>query len=272
MLNKKLLSVLLLSVFTFGSAFASADYSSVEDKGYEHCKKDCGDKYTKTAKITDFDKLLVGVSSSPYDSVDGTFFVGGLANSSGEHFQRVVMNRTAQEAEANRMEAVEYFADRFGLNALDSARVIFVGFEMLDGLKYRIIAASEDKVPNSGWKINDGGWVAIVIDPNGYDLKDGRRVPPGTMFAYGDYLIEKSSSNPRDKKNIHFKYRSNQPIIQQADGSFQINCEAFHKKWGEGRIIGAALFRPLANGQYGMNSRVVISFSSFGDQIDAAND
>lgn len=227
------------------------------------------DDYSVTAKVTDFKKLMFAVSSHPFTSVDGTFFVGGLAGADGTHFQTKVMGRTLQEMEANKQAAIDYFADRFGLDATDPTRVKFVGFEMLDDLKYRVVVASEDRVPAEGWKINDGGWVAIVIDPTGYDLINGRHVNPGTMFAFGDYLIEKVPGKYRSKKNIRFSYRSVEPIEANPDGSFGINCALYSDTWGEGRANGQALYMQLPNGQFAMNSRVGLTFSAFGSRIDA---
>lgn len=253
----------LLRPTLFAAAIILVPFVSAEEESRR------ADNVSVTAKVTDFKKLMFAVSSHPFDSIDGTFFVGGLAGADGTRFQTEVMGRSLAEMEENRQAAIDYFADQFGVDATDTTRIKFVGFEMLEDLKYRVVIASEDKVPAEGWKINDGGWLAVVIDPAGYNLTNGRHVNPGTMFAFGDYLIEKVPGKYRSKKNIRFSYKSVEPIQANPDGSFGINCALYSETWGEGRANGQALYMQLPNGKFAMNSRVGLTFSAFGDRIDA---
>lgn len=207
----------------------------------------------------DIDKMLVYVSTSPFTPVDGTFLVDGM-NGDGNHFQKAVLNRTDKEIAKNKAEAIDFFENRFGVGVSDP-KVHFMGYEVLPEVQYRAVVITGENVPASGWPVHDGGWMVVVMDPQGLDLGGefaGNHVPAGTMFVFGNYLISKKNTP------ILLSYQSRNPIIRDITGAFEVSCEIFSKKYGNGQAIGGTLPVALPNGQMLINTRNVITFPPFG--------
>lgn len=208
---------------------------------------------------TDLDKMLVYISTSPFTPVDGTFLVDGM-NGNGMHFQKDILKRTDSEIAQNKIDAINFFGNRFGINVTDP-RVHFMGYEILPELQYRAVMISGEEVPASGWPVHDGGWMVVVMDPQGIDLGGefpGTHASPGTMFVYGNYLVSKKPAP------LLLNYQAKKPIVLDADGAFEVACEIFSKKYGHGQAIGGTLPVALPNGQMLINTRNVITFPPYG--------
>ncbi len=253
----KALSILLLLGLGSGTAFAGSDVAApAAPSEWQHAGTGSG----RTATPTDFDKLLLFLSSTPFTPVDGGFMVDGLFGGTGMHFQTAVLQRTDAEIAQNRAEAIAFFQSRFGLDVSDS-RVHFTGFEILPDLEYRAVVVSNERVPVEGWTVHDGGWIAVVMDPQGLDLGGefaGTHVPAGTMVVFGNYKVDRLPTS------FILSYRARKPIVPQSDGAFQVSCEVHSDEFGDGQAIGSVLPIILPNGQMMVNTRNVITFPPFG--------
>lgn len=207
----------------------------------------------------DLNKMLVYVSTAPFTPVEGTFLVDGM-NGDGMHFQKDVLNRTHREIAQNKADAINFFESRFGVSVIDP-KVHFMGYEVLPEVQYRAVIITGENTPSSGWPVHDGGWMAVVMDPQGLDLGGefaGTHVPAGTMFVFGNYLISKRSAP------ILLNYQAKKPIIPDFTGAFEVACEIFSAKYGNGQAVGGTLPVILPNGQMLINTRNVITFPPFG--------
>lgn len=87
-------------------------------------------------------------------------------------FQLLQMN--SKELEESRVEALEYFGERFGINAEDHARDVAIrNYETNPLVNMRCIylsgggAADDYYMPPEGLIVRDGGWMLTIINPNG---------------------------------------------------------------------------------------------------------
>ncbi|HRI39277.1 MAG TPA: hypothetical protein PLO50_12020 [Nitrospira sp.] len=181
------------------------------------------------------------------------------------NFQRNVMHRSDAEIGANRTEAITFFNSRFGVD-VSNPNVYFNGFEGMPDIQYRAVIVSHERVPKTGWHVHDGGWLAVVTNPDGLTLGGefaGAHVPFGTMFLYGNYKVDR----PHSPIVLHFQSRK--PIMPDAEGSVVIDCEISSAVYGRGQAIGATLPIKLPNGQLVFNTRNVITFPPFGEEVEA---
>jgi len=218
---------------------------------------------SKTSTPDDFHKLLFFLSSTPFTSVDGSFLVGGLFGGNGLHFQSHVMNRSDGEIAQNRADAIVFFNTRFGVDVTDP-KVYFTGFETLSETHYRAVVVSDQHVPSTGWPVHDGGWIVVVTDPAGITLGGefpGMHVPGKTMFVFGNYKID------RPKSPMILSFKSVKPITPESDRSFMVSCEIHSDEFGVGQAIGATLPIDLPNGQLVYNTRNIITFPPFGEEV-----
>lgn len=201
-------------------------------------------------------RSLVFSSVSEFVPAEGTFFTNGLFSGDGLDFQENVMLRSAAEISEHRMSAIKYFEERFGIN-FESGSIFFNGFEVMPEIEYHVILDSMKRGIRND-EIQDGGWIAVVVDPNGVTLGgqfDGLRVPQGTMFVYGDYKI-----NKRNRSEV-IAYKSNKPFIPQFDGSFIASFDV-HSKNSYGKAT--ATISPKASGDGFMTANIknVVQFDS----------
>lgn len=208
-------------------------------------------------------KAMTFVSTRPFDSVDGTFFLDGMVGGDGMHFFKDVLGLTDQEIEERRLAAIDFYAERFGIDVNDP-KVYMTGFQIDPAADYRaIMMTGKGKNPGKGYPIIDGGFAVAVIDPAGLDLGgefEGTHVPAGTMFAAGgSYVIKRG----HHKKDIVINYQSRGPMQPVGTGGV-INCEVVHPVWGKGLGWGYFEFHSLSNGQISAQVRNVLTFPGLG--------
>jgi len=197
-------------------------------------------------------KSLVLSSVSEFLPAEGTFFTNGLFSGDGMNFQRNVMSRSTAEINDHRLAAIEYFIEKFGLN-FESESIFFNGFEVMPEIEYHVMLDSSKKGIRSD-EIQDGGWIAVVVDSQGVTLGgqfNGLKVPQGTMFVYGDYKI-----NHRNRSD-----KSNRPFIPQFDGSFIASFDVQSKNTS-GKAIATISPKPSSNGLMTANIKNVLQLDN----------
>lgn len=171
----------------------------------------------------------------------------------GEFFQREIMERTAEEAEAEFRRAEQFFLERFGVDfasveaddgikTIDNLSLDTEGFMLAPERNYRVYTIAGMDVPDEGWEVRDGGW-AVMVGEGGATLKgewggpDGTEVPAGSMFVFGDYNIDAGAGNAP----ILIHYQSSAPIVPTETGVQAFSCELTHEEWGTGLANGVIL-------------------------------
>lgn len=191
----------------------------------------------------------------------------------GDYFHKEIMGRDDYEIQTLEAEAKEYFRVQFGVDVDDPAnagRLVFRSFMLDPRLNYHVISASGEQVPSEGWRVRDGGWATIFVDPDGFDLggnSSGQHVPPGTMVVFGDYNIQnvkrhKDEEGGGNSKRgpIVIRYRSIEPQLP-TDRSFQ--CEVLHDEYGSGLVRGRVEVMMNGNERIRINAVSVITFPGF---------
>jgi len=208
-------------------------------------------------------KAMTFISTRPFNSVDGTFFLDGLFGGNGMGFFKNVLGLTDQQIEEKRNSVIAFYAERFGIDVNDP-KVYFTGFQIDPAADYRVIMMTgKDNDPGKGYPILDGGFAVAVIDPAGLDLGGefvGTHVPAGTMFAAGGTYVIKLGEHRRD---LVINYQSRGPMQPVGTGGV-INCEVFHPVWGKGLGWGYFEFYTLENGQITSQVRNVLTFPGLG--------
>jgi hypothetical protein len=139
--------------------------------------------------------------------------------------------------------------------------------------EYRAYVVSDERVPSSGWVVRDGGWSAIVVEPDGFTLDGefaGIHVPQGTAFAFGDYNILRTLPSGKAIEPILIHYESGGPIIPNADkhGGFMFRCDLFSEEFGHGLAQGIVAGVTLPDGRFQQNVRNVLTFPGLGKNAD----
>jgi hypothetical protein len=173
---------------------------------------------------------------------------GGFIFCDGKYFHEVIMGRDATEIDQEAAKAKEYFLDRFGIDVDNPAlagRVDFSSFYLDPRANYRIYTMAGEKIPAHGWEIRDGGFVALVIDPEGVELGgeftgSGLAIQPGGMLVYGNYNIQKTNSHGKPKGEIVYSYRSDMPMIVNDWGELVVNCQISIDGFTDGEHDGKA--------------------------------
>jgi hypothetical protein len=160
------------------------------------------------------------------------------------------MGRTPEQVAADRAAAKQFFLERFGLDFTKTEPdeqgieripgALFQGFMFSPKANYRAYTISEESVAPEGWVVRDGGW-RIELEQDmllfgKYRGNEGKLVPAGTSFVFGNYniLAERLKSN----EEIVIHYESGGPIFANADGVTSFICDLSHPKWGKGKARG----------------------------------
>ncbi|WP_433929416.1 hypothetical protein AB3662_37480 [Sorangium cellulosum] len=208
-----------------------------------------------------YDGFLVFMATGSVPLSEG-FFLDGMI------FQQEILGRTPAEIEQNRADALAYFETRFGIADADArADVAFLGFYADPRIDYRAYVISGQRVPPEGYVVHDGGWIALVTDPDGLTLGGelaGVHVPAGTFFSFGDYSIEVTRpGRGRDPDPIVIHYQCNDPLIPLANGGEVFTCDLLSEEFGAGRAQG--MTSPvIEDGNLRPNGRTVLTFSDEG--------
>jgi hypothetical protein len=208
-----------------------------------------------------YNGLLVFMATGSIPVADGFFLDGAI-------FQEQIMKRTPSQIAQNRADALAYFETRFGVADADAnPDVIFFGFYVDPRIKYRAYVISGRRVPAEGYQVHDGGWIALVTNPNGLTLGGdfvGRHVPVNTIFSFGDYNIEVTKpGNGNKPPPIIIHFRCNNPLIPTFNGGEAFDCDLVSDEFGSGLAQGvnAPVFE---NGELKPNGRTVLTFSDQG--------
>lgn len=223
----------------------------------------------------------------------GVFMANGTFNPldpdysapSGADFDRVIMGRSEGEAEARRLQAVEFFIERYGVDLTNG----FFSTDPTQGLpdvvlsqayqdprwNYRAFALPDrapGAVPPDGLIVHDTQWVMLIVAPAGFTLHGswggdvGKRVPPGTVAVDGEYLVQGTTKFRRGHpKNFYARFQSTNPIISAAStagtpGGIKFDCRIIHEELGVGVALGRQELYVLASGQLQVNIGNVIQF------------
>lgn len=211
-------------------------------------------------------KYITFLGDGVYQSPDGTIFVDGIAGD-GMAFQREIMGRSDAEIETQKGKAVDFFLQRFGIDAFDSANILFTGYEVDSRNNLRVLTESGEKVPPEGWKVHDGGFQVIVVNPDGITLGgefEGVHVPANTALVFGEYKIVKEAvKSKKAEQPVVLRYRSKEPLIFSDFGSV-VRCEVSSDKHGPGFTAGLVGTVQGENGVIQANIKTIITFPSLG--------
>ena len=222
-----------------------------------------------------FGKFMVFMATGEYD-ISGPDF--GMPD--GLFFHEEIMQRTPEEIAIVESNAKQFFNERFGIDPDDPANTGRIRFEpfMLDPRNnYRAYVISGMRVPSTGFEVFDGGFVVLVIDPDGFTLGGefaGEHTPFGSGFVFGDYKIDLSSSElakKMGKDDIIIHYESGFPIVVQPGKTFflalrlMFQCLLSSDEYGDGIAQGMSAGMTLDNGLFQANLRNVLTFPAFGE-------
>lgn len=208
-----------------------------------------------------FDGFVVFMATGSLPLTDSYFLDGAI-------FHEDIMGRSPAEIAQNRADALDFFETRFGLVDADSdPDLAFFSFYVDPRIEYRAHVISGERVPDEGFVVHDGGWIAVVINPNGVDLGGafaGRHVPVGTVFSFGDYNIERTRPGEGlqpDPLVVH--YRCNHPLVFTFSGGEVFDCSLESDEFGIG--LGQGVTTPyIEGGELIPNGRTVLTFSPGG--------
>ncbi|HBK55012.1 MAG TPA: hypothetical protein DDZ76_01790 [Xanthomonadales bacterium] len=185
----------------------------------------------------------------------------------GEYFQRVIMGRDDAELALFTEDAKDFFAARFGIDVDDptlAGRISFGLFMTNPDWQYRMYTSSDTRTPSTGWPVRDGGYVLMVMDPEGVELGgefEGSVAAAGSVMFYGNYniLIGKG----RATEELVMLFKSSRPAQIQPDGSVALLCELEHEDWGSGFAAVSVANVPLAGNLVQGVGRNVLTFPRY---------
>ncbi|GAB4192669.1 MAG: hypothetical protein Tsb002_22520 [Wenzhouxiangellaceae bacterium] len=179
-----------------------------------------------------FDEFLVYMQNGEYNPAEPHPVVPGCAGGicDGNYFQETYQQRTPAEVDALEAQAKAFYLARFGIDVDDPAndgRVLLQRFMIDPRAEYRAYVISNLYVPNRGFRINDGGWLLFITDPEGYELGgefSGQTAPVGSLALFGEYQIEVQYGR-RIIREIDISYRSGSFVTADANGIAHFGCE-----------------------------------------------
>jgi len=217
----------------------------------------------KTEVPLGYIESIVFLSDGVYQSPDGSALKDGVAGD-GMDFQRNIMGRSDMEIEQQIQKASDFFEERFGVFIDDTDNILFTGYEIDSQNNLRAIKYSGEKVPGRGWTVHDGGFQAIVINPDGIMLGgefEGVHVPVNTILVFGEYQVMREVRGKLDPLLI--RYRSLEPLVLGPFGSV-IRCEVDSDDYGLGFTGGIIGTVQLEDGFIHSNIKTVITFPHLG--------
>ncbi|MDQ3549844.1 MAG: hypothetical protein M3439_13610, partial [Chloroflexota bacterium] len=214
-----------------------------------------------------FNKYLVYMAAGQYDPADPAYDAPD-----GMFFQREIMGQSDAEISQNRQDAIDFFIERFSIDAVSDSGIMFGSFMFDPRNQYRAYTISGESVPSAGWVIHDGGWALSVTNPAGVTLGGefaGQHVPQGTMMVFGDYNIDRlgpgnSAGRSTHAEPIIIHYQSGEPIIPNASGAIMFRCELISDEFGHGLAQGISAPQTLPDGSVQANVRNVLTFPGLG--------
>jgi hypothetical protein len=227
-----------------------------------------------------FDDLLLYMQNGVFDPTEPHPVIpncaGGFCFS--DYFQTAIQQRDSAEIGVLVEQAKSFFNARFGIDLDDPAnqgRVQLLDFTLDPRGDYRAYVISDTYVPPSGFFVNDGGWILMVVDPDGYELGGeftGQTVPAGAMVLFGEYQIEVQRGN-RIVRTIDLSYRSGSFVLFDANGIAHFGCELKRGRLDENNFYDLSVERdglaqgyagalePVGNGLFKANVRNTLTFN-----------
>lgn len=172
--------------------------------------------------------------------------------------QADVYGRDADGVDDFRDEAIEFYADRFGLD-FSSASVGADGEQVIDGAtltpsfvrperNYQAHTIGGEWVPPTGWDVRDASFNVMLTDDvvlhGEYGGTAGKEAPAGALLAFGDYNIEVDRPGNSEKApgrggdEIVIRFMSSSPITADEDGIMTFVCDLTNSEWGSGQARG----------------------------------
>jgi len=273
-LSNTIFLTVLLSLLHATSVFASNNYQD------RHAVKSIYKKI-KHPRPVGYDKYLTYAANGLFDpsvqpqdkNMVNCDPISSLCD--GYYFQREIVGRTDAEIILKEQEAKDYFYSKFGLDVEDpkySGRIAIRMMQVDPRFNLHVISASKDQVPKEGWRIDDGGWVMFVTDPEGVELGGelaGVHAPFGSFVVYSEYYINRTKTighgryaKTIKRKPLILQVRSLQP---QIPGVLGFRCELVHPKYGLGIVQGwgEAILRD--DGLKKMNITAFLAFPGLGN-------
>lgn len=230
----------------------------------------------RKVKPAGFDQFFVFMANGVFDPNNpnpgsGAVNCDGLF-CDGYYFQSVTMGRSDQEIIEREKMAKDFFNSRFGFDVDSSefeGRVFFSSFMTNPDWDYRMYVKGT-KTKATGWPVRDGGFYALVTDPEGVTLGgdfEGQHAPFNAIVFFGEYNV---LLNDRRKKNKEMVIRFQSRIIHQIneDGSAQLRCQLFNDKFGEGYAIVSLDNSLRSDGMIQGRGRNVLTFPPFSSTVD----
>lgn len=194
----------------------------------------------------------------------------------GDYFQSHILGRNAWQRAVAEREAKNFFRERFGLDP-DApemkSRLFYRMFQIDPRVNYHVVTASGEHVPREGWPVYFGGWIILVVDPNGVDLGGryaGVHTGPGGMFIYGENVIDTSRSRNHGGPLPVIHYQSSQPpFVPPAgpagvgDGALMFRLDLWNARLGSGLARGRGEIIPQADGRIKLDIVSVLTFPGY---------
>lgn len=180
----------------------------------------------------------------------------------GAYFQEEILGRTAGEIASRKQEAVDHIANRFGIDVNDPAnagRVLFINWMVDPRANYRAYSMGGENLSSAGREVLDGGWAAIIIDPNGFTLGGdfaGQVIPAGSLIAVGDYAIMPDRPN---QQPIVISYKSAIPNVPTAFGVAGAETDIYAPAFGSGTGYTTSSVATTPDGLLQINARTVLT-------------
>ncbi len=211
-----------------------------------------------------YGKYLVFIANGVYNPKDPTY-----AAPTGDYFFHQIMGWNDAQIAMHKDEAIAFFKTRFGLDLSKGDQVgnlTLMSFWLGHAINYRVYTISGMDVPNTGWLVEDGGWMALVGQGGTtihgtYGGVTGRAVPAGTSVVFGYYHI-KGEARPGEPAPlpIIMHYQSHGLMLPDISGNMAFACELSSPTFGQGMAYGVETMQPLADGRMKMTVRNVLTF------------
>ena len=170
-----------------------------------------------------------------------------------KEFQAEVYGRDDAAIAEFRDEAIDFYAERFGLN-FSAAAVETDGSQQIDGAtlvpsfvapesEYRAYTIGGMRVPAEGHVVRDSSF-NVMLQPGvtlhgTYGGATGKVAAQGGLLAFGDYnILVPGPGNSGNDDEIQIRFRSTGPIVPNADGVMTFVCDLSNELWGDGQARG----------------------------------
>ncbi len=227
-----------------------------------------------------FDNLLLFMQNGVFDPSEPHPVIPNCLDSvcESDFFNLVSMDRSPAEIEALEEQGKAFFNARFGIDvdqASEEGRVYLFRFTVDPRAQYRAYIVSDINVPTEGFFVDDGGWILMITDEDGFELGGefaGQTVPYGSMILFGEYQIEVKRGNTI-VDTIVLSYRSGSFVSFDANGTASFGCEIKRGRLDENDFYDLSVprdglaqgyagpFQPVGNGLVKANVRNTLTFN-----------